>query len=62
MNFHGRRLNVAGIVCKAVGAFEVGRQQVTMTFDGGQIVSDAELLPMRELDLNAAYSPNPLDG
>jgi hypothetical protein len=31
MNFHGRRLNVAGIVCKAVGAFEVGRQQVTMT-------------------------------
>ena len=31
--------------------FEVGRQQVTMTFDGGQVVSDAGLLPIRELDL-----------
>ena len=30
--------------------FEVGQQQVTMTFDGGQIVSDAGLLPIRELD------------
>jgi hypothetical protein len=30
--------------------FEVGRQQVTITFDGGQIVSDAGLLPIRELD------------
>ena len=30
--------------------FEVGRQKVTMTFDGGQIVSDAGLLPIRELD------------
>jgi hypothetical protein len=30
--------------------FEVGRQQVTMTFDGGQVVSDAGLLPIRELD------------
>ncbi|MEZ6035197.1 MAG: IS1380 family transposase [Planctomycetaceae bacterium] len=30
--------------------FEVGRQQVTMTFDGGQIVSDAGLLPIRDLD------------
>ncbi len=30
--------------------FEVGRQQVTMTFDGGSIVSDAGLLPIRELD------------
>ena len=31
--------------------FEVGRQQVTMSFDGGQVVSDAGLLPIRELDL-----------
>ena len=30
--------------------FEVGRQQVTMTFVGGQIVSDAGLPPIRELD------------
>jgi len=30
--------------------FEVGRQQVTMSFDGGQIVSDAGLLPIAELD------------
>ena len=30
--------------------FEVGRQQVRMTFDGGQIVSDVGLLPIRELD------------
>ena len=30
--------------------FEVGRQPVTMTFDGGSIVSDAGLLPIRELD------------
>lgn len=30
--------------------FKVGRQQVTMTFDGGQVVSDAGLLPIRELD------------
>ena len=30
--------------------FEVGRQQVAMTFDGGQVVSDAGLLPIRELD------------
>lgn len=30
--------------------FEVGRQQVTMTFDGGDVVSDAGLLPVRELD------------
>ena len=30
--------------------FEVGRQQVTMTFDGGQVVSNAGLLPIRELD------------
>jgi hypothetical protein len=30
--------------------FEVGRQQVTVTFDGGDIVSDAELLPIRQLD------------
>ena len=30
--------------------FEVGRQQVTMSFDGGNVVSDAGLLPIRELD------------
>lgn len=30
--------------------FEVGRQQVTMSFDGGQIVSDAGLLPIAQLD------------
>jgi hypothetical protein len=30
--------------------FEVGRQQVTMSFDGGSVVSDAGLLPIAELD------------
>ena len=30
--------------------FEVGRQHVTMDFEGGQIVSDAGLLPIAELD------------
>lgn len=46
--------------------FEVGRQQVTVTFDGGQVVSDAGLLPIAELDLKlgilaeaAARLPDP---
>jgi len=30
--------------------FEVNRQQVTVTFDGEQIVSDPGLLPIRQLD------------
>lgn len=30
--------------------FEVGRQQVTMDFEGGQLASDAGLLPLAELD------------
>jgi len=30
--------------------FEVGRQQVTIDFDGGQVVSDAGLLPVAQLD------------
>ena len=30
--------------------FEVGRQQVTMSFDGESVVSDAGLLQIRELD------------
>lgn len=30
--------------------FEVGRQRVTAAFDGGQVVSDAGLLPVAELD------------
>ena len=30
--------------------FEVGRQQVTINFDGGQVVSDAGLLPVAQLD------------
>lgn len=30
--------------------FEVGQQLVTVTFDGGNVVSDAGLLPVRELD------------
>ena len=30
--------------------FEVGRQLVTVTFDGGQVVSDAGLLPVAQLD------------
>lgn len=30
--------------------FEVGQQQVTMSFDGGHVVSDAGLLPIAELD------------
>jgi hypothetical protein len=36
--------------------FEVGRQQVTMSFDGGNVVSDAELLPIRELDRDSEFS------
>jgi len=31
--------------------FEVGRKQVTLDFEGGQVVTDAGLLPIRELDL-----------
>ena len=31
--------------------FEVGRQQVTIGFEGGQVVSDAGLLPIAQLDL-----------
>jgi hypothetical protein len=30
--------------------FEVGRQRVTVAFDGGQVVSDAGLLPVAQLD------------
>lgn len=30
--------------------FEVGRQRVTMSFEGGDVVSDAGLLPVRQLD------------
>lgn len=30
--------------------FEVGRQRVTVAFDGGQVVSDAGLLPLAQLD------------
>jgi hypothetical protein len=30
--------------------FEVGRQRVTVDFEGGQLVSDAGLLPLRQLD------------
>lgn len=30
--------------------FEVGRQRVTVAFDGGQVVSDAGLLPIAQLD------------
>lgn len=30
--------------------FEVGRQQVTISFDGGKVVSDAGLLPIADLD------------
>jgi len=30
--------------------FEVGRQQVTVDFDGGQVVSDTGLLPLAQLD------------
>jgi hypothetical protein len=37
--------------------FEVGRQQVTMSFDGGNVVSDTGLLPIRELDRESEFSP-----
>jgi hypothetical protein len=30
--------------------FEVGRQTVTVDFAGGQVVSDAGLLPLRQLE------------
>jgi hypothetical protein len=46
--------------------FEVGRQRVTLGFDGGQVVSDAGLLPIAQLDLElgilaeaAARLPDP---
>jgi len=42
--------------------FEDGRQQVTMTFDGGQIVSDAGLLPIREFDKKLGILPKRRDG
>lgn len=35
----------------AFGVLSVGRQQVTATFDGGDVVSDAGLLPIGQLDL-----------
>jgi hypothetical protein len=46
--------------------FEVGRQRVTLGFEGGQVVSDAGLLPIAQLDLElgildeaAARLPDP---
>ena len=40
-----------GTVCfEQSELFEVGRQQVTMSFDGGSVVSDAGLWPLRQLD------------
>jgi hypothetical protein len=42
---------MSGTLCTGqLELFEVGRQQVTLTFDGGDVVSDAGLLPIRELD------------
>ena len=42
---------MSGTQCNSqLELFEVARQQVTMTFDGGDLVSDAGLLPLRELD------------
>ncbi len=42
---------MSGTECtKQLELFEVRRQQVTMSFDGGNVVSDAGLLPIRELD------------
>ena len=35
---------------RQLALFEVGRQQVTMSFEGGDVVSDAGLLPVRQLD------------
>ena len=47
---HGRRsLDDTGCP-QQLELFEVNRQQVTVTFDGEQIVSDAGLLPIRQLD------------
>ena len=40
-----------GTVCfEPLELFEVGRQQVTVNLDGGSVVSDAGLLPIRQLD------------
>ena len=39
--------------------FEVGRQQVTMTFDGGDVVSDAGLLPVRQACATARSGTRP---
>ena len=54
---------------ESIELFEVGRQQVTMSFDGGNVVSDAGLLPIRELDQDlgilaeaASRLPDPRSG
>lgn len=54
---------------ESIEQFEVGRQQVTMSFDGGTVVSDAGLLPIRELDQDpgilaeaASRLPDPRSG
>ncbi len=42
--------------------FEVGRQRVTVAFDGGNVVSDAGLLPIRELDQQLGILAGPTFG
>lgn len=42
---------MSGTECtRQLELFEVGRQRVTVRFDGGQVVSDAGLLPVAQLD------------
>lgn len=48
---HGR-LKLSKTDCtRQLELFEVGRQQVMMDFEGGQVVTDAGLLPVAKLDL-----------
>ena len=36
--------------CQQLTLWHLGQQQLTVTFDGGQLVTDAGLLAIRELD------------
>src|SRR5258708_29220447 len=46
-----RRLEIMATDCAEQLTFwKLGGQQVSVTFDGGEIVSDAGLLPLRTLD------------
>src|SRR5260370_25014209 len=46
-----RRLKIMATACsEQLTLWDLGPQQVTIAFDGGQLVSDAGLLALRELD------------